>query len=429
MGALASTSRDVAEKILETPLVSSAREDKVVWDEERNGCYSVKSGYKLAMRYLIGSDKYHVMGNWNGIWKAQAPHKARHLLWRLCRGCLPTRSRLLERRVECTLNCPNKGYQNGILNPYFMHPNENPGNILATPLLSGPNYHSWSRAVTVALRSKHKIHFINGSLPRPPDGDRDSIAWDRCNTMVMSWLSNSVEPEISQSILWMDTATEIWKELKERFYQGDVFRISDIQEEIYTLKQGDNSISSYYTKMKKLWQELDNFRPIPENSCHDACQAVVKMREYRDSDQVIRFLKGLNDNYSAVRSQIMLMEPLPNIGKVYSLLVQQERQFVLFSDEPKILAASGYNGNGRGSSSSRGRGDRGGKPSYGRGRCKGNKVCTFCGMTNHVVDECFKKHGFPPHMQNKGIVNNCHSNGAEEDSKSIAYEEDNGDMD
>ncbi|GAU50953.1 hypothetical protein TSUD_411410 [Trifolium subterraneum] len=99
-------SRDVAEKILETPLVSSAREDKVVWEEERNGCYSVKSGYKLAMRYLMGSDKYHVMGNWNGIWKAQAPDKARHLLWRLCRGCLPTRSRLLERRVECTLNCP-----------------------------------------------------------------------------------------------------------------------------------------------------------------------------------------------------------------------------------------------------------------------------------------------------------------------------------
>ncbi|GAU33334.1 hypothetical protein TSUD_165990 [Trifolium subterraneum] len=99
-------SRDVAEKILETPLVSSIREDKVVWDEERNECYSVKSGYKVAMRYLIGSDKYHVMGNWNGIWKAQAPHKTRHLHWRLCRGCLPTRSRLLERRVECTLNCP-----------------------------------------------------------------------------------------------------------------------------------------------------------------------------------------------------------------------------------------------------------------------------------------------------------------------------------
>ncbi|GAU11647.1 hypothetical protein TSUD_334600 [Trifolium subterraneum] len=91
---------DVAEKILETPLVSSAREDKVVWEEERNWCYSMKFSYKLAMRYIIGSDKYHVAGNWNDIWKAQAPHKTRHLLWRLCRGCLPTRHRLLERRVE-----------------------------------------------------------------------------------------------------------------------------------------------------------------------------------------------------------------------------------------------------------------------------------------------------------------------------------------
>jgi hypothetical protein len=46
----------------------------------------------------------------------------------------------------------------------------------------------------------------------------------------MSWISNAVDAEISQSILWMDTASEIWQDLKDRFYQGDVFRISDIQE-------------------------------------------------------------------------------------------------------------------------------------------------------------------------------------------------------
>ncbi|MCH90903.1 flavonol sulfotransferase-like protein [Trifolium medium] len=284
----------------------------------------------------------------------------------------------------------NKGYQNDTLNPYFMHPNENPGNVLVTPFLSGPNYHSWSRAMTVALRSKHKLHFINGALPRPMDDDRDSIAWDRCNTMIMSWLSNSVDPEISQSILWMDTAAEIWKGLKDRFYQGDVFRISDIQEEIYTLRQGECTISTYYTKMKKLWQELHNFRPIPESSCLENCKAIEKMREYKDSDQVIRFLKGLNDQYSAVRSQIMLMEPLPNIGKVYSLLVQQERQSLLNFDESKILATSYTQSSGRGSYSTRVRGDRGGRSSNGRG----------------------------------GTVNNFNNHNPEEDSKSMVYEED-----
>ncbi|MCH79634.1 hypothetical protein A2U01_0000387 [Trifolium medium] len=328
-----------------------------------------------------------------------------------------------------------------VLSPYFMHPNENPGNVLATPLLSGPNYHSWSRAVTVALRSKHKLHFINGALSRPADDDRDSIAWDRCNTMIISWLSNSVEPEISQSILWMDTAAEIWNDLKDRFYQGDVFRISDIQEEIYTLKQGDCSISSYYTKMKKLWQELDNFRPIPNASCTDNCKALEKLRAYRDSDQVIRFLKGLNDQYTAVRSQIMLMDPLPTIGKVYSLLVTQERQSLIVLDESKILAAaqqnyagkgSSYNHNHAGASSSSnnhayGRG-KGGKFNGNKSKGKGNKVCTYCGMTNHVVDQCFQKYGFPPHMQSKGNVNNCHNDDDEEDTKSMACEEENGEL-
>ncbi|GAU10281.1 hypothetical protein TSUD_420360, partial [Trifolium subterraneum] len=269
-----------------------------------------------------------------------------------------------------------KNYHIDLLSPYFMHPSENPGNVLATPLLSGSNYHSWSRAVTVALMSKHKLHFINGALPRPADEDRDSICLGS-----------------------LQHHAEIWKELKDRFYQGDVFRISDLQEEIYTLRQGDSSISTYYTKMKKLWQELDNFRPIPASSCSETCQALEKMRAYRDSDQVIRFLKGLNDQYAAVRSQIMLMDPLPNISKVYSLLVQQERQSLLIFDDSKALAASQSDYSGRGASSSSqnpsyfsGRGHssssqhhtyrgRGGRSYGGRGRGKpstGNKLCTHC---------------------------------------------------
>jgi hypothetical protein len=57
-----------------------------------------------------------------------------------------------------------------------MHPNENLASALVTPLLSDGNYHSWSRSKTFALRFKHKLHFINGALPHPLDGDRDSLA-------------------------------------------------------------------------------------------------------------------------------------------------------------------------------------------------------------------------------------------------------------
>lgn len=73
-------------------------------------------------------------------------------------------------------------------------------------------------------------------------------------------------------------------ELRQR--QGDVFRICDVQEEIYSLKQGDVSITSYFTRLKGLWQELDNYRPIP--SCTSAiqcsCALISTFKGYRDSD-------------------------------------------------------------------------------------------------------------------------------------------------
>jgi hypothetical protein len=34
------------------------------------------------------------------------PPKTKHLLWRICKNCLPTRSRLQERSVNCPLVCP-----------------------------------------------------------------------------------------------------------------------------------------------------------------------------------------------------------------------------------------------------------------------------------------------------------------------------------
>lgn len=62
-----------------------------------------------------------------------------------------------------------------------------------------------------------------------------------------------------------------------------------------------------------LWQELDNFRPTFTHECDISCITIDKIRRYKVSDQVIRFLKGLNDQYSAVISQNMLMDPIPII--------------------------------------------------------------------------------------------------------------------
>jgi hypothetical protein len=40
----------------------------------------------------------------------------------------------------------------------------------------------------------------------------------------------------------------------------------------------------------------------------------------------MRFITGLNDSFNIVKTQILLMDPLPPMTKIFSMVVQFERQ-------------------------------------------------------------------------------------------------------
>lgn len=98
-------SEDIANQILRTPLISQVQEDRLIWKAERNGRYSVRSAYRLCVTELIDSSFLWRPGYWTGIWNLKVPPKVKNLLWRMCRGCLPTRVRLLDKGVVCPTNC------------------------------------------------------------------------------------------------------------------------------------------------------------------------------------------------------------------------------------------------------------------------------------------------------------------------------------
>ncbi|KAK2413561.1 putative mitochondrial protein [Trifolium repens] len=301
-------------------------------------------------------------------------------------------------------------------NPYYLHPNENPSLILVTPLLDSKNYPSWSRSMKVALISKNKLRFVDGTFPCPSSTHALYEQWIRCNNMVLSWLQRSISESISKSILWIDKASSVWTNLELRFAQGDIFRIADIQDDLTRFQQGTLDISNYYTQLTAMWEEIDNFRPTKNCTCAIPCTcgAASDFQKYKEQDKVIKFLRGLNEQYSHVRSQIMLIEPLPILSKTFSLVLGQERQLNLpaipydatTEKQPLTMQvqSSFFNGGGRGKSQfpNKGRG-RGG---FGGGR--GTRVCTHCGKNNHIVENCFEKHGYPPGYQqrnNKAYVN------------------------
>lgn len=149
-------------------------------------------------------------------------------------------------------------------NPFSLHQNENPTSIIVSAVLSerGENYHSWSRSMMMSLEMKNKLGFIDGSLPKPEVGDPTFKAWNRCNTTVLLWIFHALHPQVEESVMWMTVAVDAWNDLRRRYYHGDVFRIVELHKEIFTAKQGDLTITTYFTKLKSLWEELGNFCPI-----------------------------------------------------------------------------------------------------------------------------------------------------------------------
>nr|KYP44810.1 hypothetical protein KK1_033671 [Cajanus cajan] len=119
--------------------------------------------------------------------------------------------------------------------------------------------------------AKNKIEFFDENAPQPPKSDVTYFAWCRCNNMVVSWLVHSVSPSIRQGILWMDKTNEIWNDLKSRYSQGDILCILDLQYEAFSLQQGDLFITKLLTKLRIIWDELENFRPDPACSCTHKC--------------------------------------------------------------------------------------------------------------------------------------------------------------
>jgi len=93
-----------------------------------------------------------------------------------------------------------------------------------------------------------------------------------------------------------------------------------LQKEISELYQGSDSVAVYYTKLKKLWEDLSDLSEVPECKCGTSCGAIEKILSNEQRHKLIHFLMHLNEEYESVRSQILLLDPLPNVNKAYAMI-------------------------------------------------------------------------------------------------------------
>nr|KYP48093.1 Transposon TX1 uncharacterized [Cajanus cajan] len=91
--------------ICSIPLLNLHEHDTPSWKLSRKGSYSVKSAYYYVMESLISNAHLHVPGNWKQLWSLKVPNTMKIFLWRIARGCLPSRMNLQQRGIPCTSLC------------------------------------------------------------------------------------------------------------------------------------------------------------------------------------------------------------------------------------------------------------------------------------------------------------------------------------
>ncbi|XP_009764221.1 uncharacterized protein [Nicotiana sylvestris] len=202
-----------------------------------------------------------------------------------------------------TIQSPQITITNDSSHPFYLHPSDSPGMILANSIFDGKGYGGWRRAVLIALSVKNKVGFIDATITEPPADSASFKAWNRYNDMVISWLLNSLSKQIAESVLYSKTVKEIWKELEDRFGQSNGALLYQLQKELSDLVQGSSDIAGYYTKFKKIWDELDSFDTCTCCSCECSCGRKSRFVRSRHDGRFIQFLMGLNDAYSGSEKQ------------------------------------------------------------------------------------------------------------------------------
>ncbi|XP_026396657.1 uncharacterized protein LOC113291326 [Papaver somniferum] len=233
----------------------------------------------------------------------------------------------------------------------------------------------------MTLSAKDKMNFANETIEEPKDPTLYA-RWKRSTNLVKMWITNSIEPNIKSSFMYVDSAYQLWNELRDHFYQSNAPKKIYLKHAISTLKIDGMSVSMFFTKMKALWEELDA-TSMGTTPC--ICAAGKKIAEHRNRDKVMEFLQGLDDRFVNVRSSVLLMDLIPPINKVYNLVRHEEKQLhISTSSNVQVENATLFNQRS--------------EPKYSKGPAnkKPRPFCNHCNMIGHSREKCWKLNGYPP---------------------------------
>ncbi|XP_050878255.1 uncharacterized protein LOC127082074 [Lathyrus oleraceus] len=122
--------------------------------------------------------------------------------------------------------------------------------------LTGKNYFQWSQFIRHTLKCCDMLDHIEGNPPLVTAPNFPS--WDKDDSAIITWLWNSISPEISRNCMYLSSAKAVWEYLRHSYsMKQNMSACYDLKRKIFNTKQGNLSITEYFGVLNGFWIELD----------------------------------------------------------------------------------------------------------------------------------------------------------------------------
>nr|XP_043616953.1 uncharacterized protein LOC122588808 [Erigeron canadensis] len=177
--------------------------------------------------------------------------------------------------------------------PYYIHPSDLPKQLHVNDVLTDGNYNDWAKEMANFLFAKNKMEFVDGTIPKPETTSDQYMQWMCCDGMIIGWFTTAVDKDIRSSVRYANTSSEIWKDLKERFGKESAPRAYELKQFLSCTHQDGASVSSNYTKLHSIWDEIRSVLPIPQCTCGNcSCDIGKRLNDFKEKEQLYEFLMG-----------------------------------------------------------------------------------------------------------------------------------------
>ncbi|KAL0440282.1 UNVERIFIED_CONTAM: hypothetical protein Slati_2511200 [Sesamum latifolium] len=82
------------------------------------------------------------------------------------------------------------------VSPFYLHPSDHPGMSICPMILKGDNYQEWQKSMHNAFRAKRKLGFLDGTISKPDDDDKEIDDWWSVISMLVAWIFQSIDPSL-----------------------------------------------------------------------------------------------------------------------------------------------------------------------------------------------------------------------------------------